>query len=298
MRLGPVRRRAVAYSKIVVLAFAIIASAWVCAGDVLNDLRAKPFGSDFVTFWAASSLAFSGTPAAAYDPEQHRAAEQRAVGRSDIPYFAWFYPPIFLLTAMPLALVPCGWSLAIRLALTGAAYVAVLRRLLAEREALCSIVVCSSVAPGEADLCGASTSGRTNSSALCGWSSAFPRTVHCGHPRACRHSAGASVARFQEALCARRPSLDPAEAAAAGTAAASLLHGERQLMEQIESDLLFPWCRWTMRCGMRRCSDLPRRDHQPAADNSGMRADGDHDHLRRFRRLVGSCRAADRQPVE
>ncbi len=85
MRLGPVRRRAVAYSKIVVLAFAIIASAWVCAGDVLNDPRAKPFGSDFVTFWAASSLAFCGTPAAGLRSGAapgRRAACSRSLGYS------------------------------------------------------------------------------------------------------------------------------------------------------------------------------------------------------------------------
>lgn len=45
---------------------------------------------------------------------------------------------------------------------------------------LCSIVLCSSAGPGEGDLCGAPTSGRKNSSASYGWSSAFPRTIHCG----------------------------------------------------------------------------------------------------------------------
>lgn len=130
------RRRAVAYSKIVFLVFAIIASAWVCAGNGLVDPLGKPVGTDFVSFWAASSLALRGTPAAAYDVEQHHIAEQRAIGRPDIPYYAWFYPPIFLLIALPLALVPYGWSLAIWLALTGAGYVAVVRRLLPGREAL------------------------------------------------------------------------------------------------------------------------------------------------------------------
>jgi alpha-1,2-mannosyltransferase len=124
------RRRAIAYSKIAVFAFAIIASAWIYAGDRLIDPRGKPVGADFVSFWAASALALGGTPASVYDPAQHRVAEQGAVGRSDIPYYAWFYPPVFLLLVLPLALVPYGWSLAIWLSLTGAAYAAIVRRLL------------------------------------------------------------------------------------------------------------------------------------------------------------------------
>ena len=130
------RHRATAYSKIVVFAFLAIAIAWLYAGDGSIDPMGKPVGTDFVSFWAASSLALGGTPAAAYDPEQHRSAEQRAVGRSDIPYYAWLYPPVFLLIVLPLALLPYGWSLAIWLALTGAGYVAVARRLLPARAAL------------------------------------------------------------------------------------------------------------------------------------------------------------------
>lgn len=135
------RRRAVAYSKIIVLAFAIIAGGWISASDGLIDPEGKPVGSDFVSFWAASSLALGGTPEAAYDPAQHRAAEQRAVARpgrrdADLPYYAWFYPPMFLLIALPLALVPYGWSLALWLIVTGAGYAAVMRRMLPARGAL------------------------------------------------------------------------------------------------------------------------------------------------------------------
>jgi hypothetical protein len=123
-------RRAVAYSKIIVVAFALIAGGWIYAGKGLVDPNGKPIGSDFVSFWAASSLALRGEPAAVYDLERHKAAEAEAMGGADIPYFAWFYPPVFLLIAAPLALVPYGWSLALWLAATGAAYAATLRRLL------------------------------------------------------------------------------------------------------------------------------------------------------------------------
>ncbi len=127
-------RRAVAYSKIIVLAFAIIAGAWIYAGDGLVDPHGKPIGSDFVSFWAASSLTLAGAPASVYDLERHKAAEAEAIGHADIPYYAFFYPPVFLLIAAPLALIPYGWSLAIWLAATGAAYAATARRLLGVRE--------------------------------------------------------------------------------------------------------------------------------------------------------------------
>jgi alpha-1,2-mannosyltransferase len=130
------RKRALAYSKIVMLVFASVFGAWIYAGHGEIDPYGRPIGTDFVSFWAASSLALDGTPAAAYDPAQHWAAEARAVGGAAIPYYAWFYPPVFLVLVLPLALVPYGWSLAIWLAVTGAGYAATMRRLLPGREAL------------------------------------------------------------------------------------------------------------------------------------------------------------------
>ncbi len=70
------------------------------------DPTGKPLGTDFVSFWTASQLALGGHPAAAYDPTQHEAAQQALFPGSRPGYYAFFYPPVFLLLCLPLALLP------------------------------------------------------------------------------------------------------------------------------------------------------------------------------------------------
>jgi len=84
-----------------------------------------PGPTDFLSFHAASALALAGQPEAAWDPARHAAAQAAVVQAG---YFAFFYPPIFLLICLPLALLSypaayLGW-----LAATGAACAAVLAR--------------------------------------------------------------------------------------------------------------------------------------------------------------------------
>lgn len=84
-------------------------------------------GSDFVHFWAASSLALSGEAAAVYDPARLYAVEQAVTGPgTTIP---WLHPPTFLLLVLPLSLVPHLFSLAAWLFLTGLGYLTVMRRI-------------------------------------------------------------------------------------------------------------------------------------------------------------------------
>ena len=99
----------------------LIASGIEFLGDVRNV--------DFASFWAASDLALGGHPDWAYQPERHAAA-QHALPGSDQGYAAFFYPPTFLLLCLPLALLGFLPALAVWLALTGAAWIAVIRRIL------------------------------------------------------------------------------------------------------------------------------------------------------------------------
>jgi hypothetical protein len=96
------------------------------------DPTGKPIGTDFTSFWTASQLALAGRPAAAYDMAAHHAAQVAITGR-DTGYAAFFYPPIFLLVCLPLALLPYLAALAAWLAITGAAYVRTARAWLGER---------------------------------------------------------------------------------------------------------------------------------------------------------------------
>ncbi len=66
---------------------------------------AKPTSTDFVSFYAAGSLAEAGMPQLAYDREAHYAAEERATA-AGINYNFFYYPPPFLLLCAILACLP------------------------------------------------------------------------------------------------------------------------------------------------------------------------------------------------
>jgi len=134
--LNPARLRA--YGWMLLLGQAVVAAS-VLFGDGLLDRAGNPVGTDFSSFWTASRLALSGTPLLAWDPAAHHAA-QRALFGAEVPYFAFFYPPPFLLACLPLALLPYGWSLAGWILATLAAWVAALRALLPGRWALLAML--------------------------------------------------------------------------------------------------------------------------------------------------------------
>jgi hypothetical protein len=89
----------------------------------------RPTSTDFVSFYAAGSLADAGTPFLAYDQAAHYAAEEHARSPG-IVYNFFFYPPTFLLICAVLARVPylaafIGFEVA-----TLGFYVLVVRRIL------------------------------------------------------------------------------------------------------------------------------------------------------------------------
>src|SRR5437867_2517319 len=64
-----------------------------------------PTSTDFVSFYAAGSLADAGTPQLAYDRAEHYAAEERATA-AGINYNFYYYPPPFLLLCFMFAHLP------------------------------------------------------------------------------------------------------------------------------------------------------------------------------------------------
>ena len=69
-------------------------------------------GADFISFYSASRLALDGQPGAAYSMAAHYAAQTNVFGH-EFGYSAFFYPPVYLLLCLPLALVPYFWALAL-----------------------------------------------------------------------------------------------------------------------------------------------------------------------------------------
>jgi hypothetical protein len=90
---------------ILIVAYPVTLVGWGLMSPDLVTMAGIPFGSDFITFWAASHLALTGEPAAAFDMARIVAAEKLAVPAND-GIFLWHYPPSFQLFILPLSLLP------------------------------------------------------------------------------------------------------------------------------------------------------------------------------------------------
>lgn len=96
------------------------------SADGLNDFQGRPLGTDFSSFYSAGTLVLDGRPAAPYDLLAHHAREQAIFGAAT-PYYAFLYPPFFLLVAAALALLPYLLALSVWLAATLALYLLAIR---------------------------------------------------------------------------------------------------------------------------------------------------------------------------
>lgn len=100
------RSRLSGYS-VIILAICGLCFGWLLlTADGLTDYDGRPIGTDFSNVWAAGQLVLRGEPAVPYDPERHFAEQQRIFDDPKIPFFGWHYPPMFLMVAALLALVP------------------------------------------------------------------------------------------------------------------------------------------------------------------------------------------------
>jgi hypothetical protein len=121
--------RARGYSLILLGLYAIAVVGWIALSNGLVDRNGKPVGTDFSSFYAAGSLVLDGRAGGVYDMAAHYAREQQIFGTAT-PYYGWLYPPIFLLVATPLALMPYPLALAAWQGGTFAFYLAVIAAIL------------------------------------------------------------------------------------------------------------------------------------------------------------------------
>lgn len=122
--------------KIRLIAFVFIIFYALILGAVITFAKPSYFvGSDFVTFWSASHLALRGDATKPYDNAEIFRAEQSVVPELETP-ISWFYPPTFLLLAMPLSLLPYLPSYLTFLVTAAASFVAVFRRILGDIDAM------------------------------------------------------------------------------------------------------------------------------------------------------------------
>jgi len=131
--LTPSRMRG--YSAVLLAAYLIASILWIALANGFVDRNNKPLGTDFSNVYAAGMLASNGKPDVAYDWPSEHAVEKAIFGR-DVPFYGWHYPPQFLLVAAILALVPYGWALALWMATTLSAYIAIIRVILPQPTAV------------------------------------------------------------------------------------------------------------------------------------------------------------------
>ncbi|QZO00448.1 glycosyltransferase family 87 protein [Chenggangzhangella methanolivorans] len=107
--------------------YAVFFSTGPLFGQWLLDAEGRPLQADFVNVWAAGRMAIEGRAADVYDWAAHRAYEVLAVGHDFEGYFGWHYPPMFLLVAAPLSLLPYVASQLVWTAVTLPIYAAAIR---------------------------------------------------------------------------------------------------------------------------------------------------------------------------
>ena len=91
-----------------------------------------PTSTDFVSFYAAGSLADAGTPELAYDQAAHNAAEEQATAPG-VEYRFFYYPPVFLLLCALVARLPYLVAFLVFEVATLAVYLIVMSRILGQR---------------------------------------------------------------------------------------------------------------------------------------------------------------------
>jgi hypothetical protein len=112
---------ALAVANVALCPAAYFASWWIYNPEGLG------IPTDFINVWAAGRLVLDGVPAQAYDWDIQKQVEVAKLGQDFTGYFAWHYPPPFLLVASLLAMLPYAVGYAGWVYLSMLPYLAVMR---------------------------------------------------------------------------------------------------------------------------------------------------------------------------
>jgi hypothetical protein len=130
------RARLRGYAAILLAIGFVAAVIWTALADGMIDRNGKPIGTDFSNVFAAGTLVLQGEAGAPYDPARQHQAEIAVFDGRPVPFFGWHYPPLFLVVAAGLALLPYSAALLAWLTTTLAGYVVVLQKIVGGRDAL------------------------------------------------------------------------------------------------------------------------------------------------------------------
>ncbi|HXW85675.1 MAG TPA: glycosyltransferase family 87 protein, partial [Candidatus Binataceae bacterium] len=124
------------YPLMILGVYVALETAWLALSHGLIDRNGTPLGADFVAMWTAGRLALHGVPVAAYDQARLLIAQRAALADPKLALCAFFYPPIYLLTALPFAALPYLGALLVWTALGLGVYLVVIRRVVPRPETL------------------------------------------------------------------------------------------------------------------------------------------------------------------
>lgn len=100
------------------------------------DVFGRPLGTDFSNVYSAGQMALEGRDAAAYVPVEQEKVQQAFFNDPDVPFYAWHYPPFFLILAAGLAVLPYTLSWLTWMAATLPLYFVAMRRIIDNKTAL------------------------------------------------------------------------------------------------------------------------------------------------------------------
>lgn len=90
------------WPRLVVTVYAAIMIAWLFSASNVVDSRGTPVGTDFITFYSASIASREGQVGQIYNRAYFHGLEQKTA-EMPVSWYAWHYPPTFLLFVYPLS---------------------------------------------------------------------------------------------------------------------------------------------------------------------------------------------------
>ncbi|SEE56857.1 Protein of unknown function [Rhizobiales bacterium GAS188] len=129
------RERLRMYPLILVIAYALSLGLLFATSHADMDMLGRPLGTDFSEVYAAGIFVREGEPAKPFDNLAH-AAMQKTLFGPDAPFYAWGYPPYFLVLAALLSCLPYLVALIVWQAATLSLYLAAMRRIVASKATL------------------------------------------------------------------------------------------------------------------------------------------------------------------
>ncbi len=132
--INPARIRRVSIIFLLLGVIATIALIATSSGGL--DIFGRPLGTDFSNVYTAGQMVWDGRDAVAYVPVEQEKVQQVLFNDPEVPFYAWHYPPFFLILAAGLALLPYTLSWLTWMAATLPLYVLAMRRIIDDKTAL------------------------------------------------------------------------------------------------------------------------------------------------------------------